>query len=45
MAEAALALCTVGAHRITGRSVTSAEVLAELDWSVRTLDGANLFRH
>jgi NAD(P)-dependent dehydrogenase (short-subunit alcohol dehydrogenase family) len=43
MAEAALALCTVGAGRITGRALTSARVLAELDRSVRTLDGGNLF--
>ena len=39
MAEAALALCAVGAGRMTGRCVTSAEVLAELDRPIRTLDG------
>lgn len=44
MVEAALALCGVGADRVTGRSLTSAEVLAELHRPVRTLDGAAPYR-
>jgi NAD(P)-dependent dehydrogenase (short-subunit alcohol dehydrogenase family) len=39
MAEAALALASVPAGRLTGRALTSAAVLAELDRSVKTLDG------
>ena len=37
--KAALALCTVDPDRITGRALTSAEVLAELGRPVHTLDG------
>jgi citronellol/citronellal dehydrogenase len=44
MVEAALALCTVGAARVTGRALTSAEALSELDRSVRTLDGSAPYR-
>ena len=43
MAEAALALCTSGAARMTGRVATSAAVLDELDRRVRTLDGLETF--
>jgi NAD(P)-dependent dehydrogenase (short-subunit alcohol dehydrogenase family) len=39
MAEAVLALATVPADRLTGRALTSAAVLAELDRTVHTLDG------
>jgi NAD(P)-dependent dehydrogenase (short-subunit alcohol dehydrogenase family) len=39
MAEAALALCTVAPDRMTGRALTSAQVLIELDRTVHTLDG------
>jgi citronellol/citronellal dehydrogenase len=44
MVEAALALCTVDASRITGRALTSAAVLAELGLDIRTLDGSAPFR-
>jgi hypothetical protein len=44
MVEAALALCTVGADRVTGRALTSAEVLAALGRPVRTLDGSAPYR-
>ncbi len=44
MAEAALALCTVEPGRITGRALTSAEVLRELGRSVHTLDGRAPYR-
>jgi len=44
MVEAALALCTVGADRLTGRAMTSADVLADLDRAVRTLDGSAPYR-
>jgi len=44
MAEAALALCTAGPDRLTGRALTSAEVLAELGRTVHTLDGTAGFR-
>ncbi len=44
MVEAALALCTIGPAQITGRAMTSAQVLAELGLDIRTLDGANLFQ-
>jgi NAD(P)-dependent dehydrogenase (short-subunit alcohol dehydrogenase family) len=43
MAEATLALCTVGADRITGRSLTSAGVLNELGLEIHTLDGSAAF--
>jgi citronellol/citronellal dehydrogenase len=44
MAEAALALCTAGVGRVTGRTLTSADTLRELGRSVRTLDGSAPFR-
>ncbi len=44
MAEAALALCSVGAGQMTGRVTTSAAVLEELDRPIRTLDGGALLR-
>jgi citronellol/citronellal dehydrogenase len=44
MAEAALGLCTVPAGRMTGRAFTSAEVLAELGRTIRTLDGTAPYR-
>ena len=44
MVEAALALCTVNAARLTGRAMTSAAVLADLNRAVRTLDGSAPYR-
>jgi NAD(P)-dependent dehydrogenase (short-subunit alcohol dehydrogenase family) len=44
MAEAALALCSVGAGQMTGRVTTSPAVLEELDRPIRTLDGRALLR-
>jgi len=44
MAEAVLALSTVGADRLTGRTLTSADALAELGRPVRTLDGTRPLR-
>ena len=42
MAEAALALVCGDSAVLTGRIVTSAAILTELDVAVRTLDGASL---
>ena len=42
MAEAALALACADATVVTGRVVTSAALLAELEIPVRTLDGSSI---
>ena len=42
MAEAALALACGDSAVLTGRIVTSAAILTELDVAVRTLDGSSL---
>ena len=44
MVEATLALCTIDPGRMTGRALTSAAVLEELERPVRTLDGSAPYR-